>query len=52
MAYEGVNRTDETWAGASGEVLVFKSKSALKDVLAAVECFVDQPDRVVGHPIL
>jgi predicted nuclease of restriction endonuclease-like RecB superfamily len=37
LAYEGVNCAPEQWAGAPGEVLLFKNKPVLKDVLAAVE---------------
>jgi hypothetical protein len=37
LAYEGVNCTSETWADVPGEVLLFKNKPVLKDVIAAVE---------------
>ena len=37
LAYEGVNCAAEVWADAPGEVLLFKNKPVLKDVLAAVE---------------
>jgi predicted nuclease of restriction endonuclease-like RecB superfamily len=37
LAYEGASCTAETWADAPGEVLLFKNKPVLKDVLAAVE---------------
>jgi predicted nuclease of restriction endonuclease-like RecB superfamily len=44
LAYQGVNCTSETWADVPGEVLLFKNKPVLKDVVAAVErCAVPPP---------
>jgi predicted nuclease of restriction endonuclease-like RecB superfamily len=37
LVYQGVNCTEETWADVPGEVLYFKNKPVLKDVLAAIE---------------
>ncbi len=37
LAYQSVNTTPETWADVPGEVLLFKEKPVIKDVLAAVE---------------
>ncbi len=37
LVYEGVNCSRQTWAEVPGEVLYFKNKPVLKDVLAAVE---------------
>lgn len=37
LAYESVNTTAETWANVPGEVLLFKAKPVIRDVLAAVE---------------
>lgn len=37
LAYQGVNCTADTWAEVPGEVLLFKNKPVLKDVIAAIE---------------
>jgi predicted nuclease of restriction endonuclease-like RecB superfamily len=37
LAYEGVNSSAGRWADVPGEVLMFKNKPVLKDVLAAIE---------------
>lgn len=42
VAYQGVNMTQQTWREVPGEVLMFKNKPIIKDVLAAVErCAID-----------
>jgi predicted nuclease of restriction endonuclease-like RecB superfamily len=42
VAYQGVNITQQTWRDVPGEVLMFKNKPIIKDVLAAVErCAID-----------